>query len=155
MGRSTSPVAFSIELVGATGSGAAPTVVSLTPTSSQLAHPVGVDDAVQAKFLLHYADPDGDVARLRWKRTRPDGTSVTVERSASTLAIAGADGTAELVLPSLRASDPSGAYSLEVILFDAGGRASAPATATFSLVDDPASLAVQDVAPGQGSAGAR
>jgi hypothetical protein len=155
-GRKSAAASFGIQLAGAGGSGVAPRLDIVSPASLTIARPIGPSDRVEIRLVLSYADEDGDLARLRWTMARPGAAAAGAEFPASALGIAGTQGTATLSLFALRSTDPAGAYPIDVVLFDAGGRASAPARATLLVTVDPAAatpFSISGFDPAQGSAG--
>ncbi|MFH0901560.1 MAG: IPT/TIG domain-containing protein, partial [Pseudomonadota bacterium] len=153
-GLRSETVAFTLEVVGKSGAGTAPSLETFEVTADQWVRPLDGSSTVVPRFVLGYSDPDADVLRARFVLVRPDGSTIVKEQMAAALRLVGTAGSLDVAPFVFGSDDLLGSHTLATTLYDDGGLASDTRQVDFVLSADLGVFppAITGFSPGEGAA---
>jgi hypothetical protein len=154
LGAVSGALSFTITAAGA-GGGTPPAITNFAVSSATWTRPVGPYDSVRPGLSFDWADPEGDVARLRITLVGPPGVPQTGEIPAARFGIDGTVGRVALRLLNFSAGSTLGAYRISLAPIDRAGNVGPTESVVLELVatgGEPA-LTITGFAPPLGAAG--
>ena len=146
---------FTIELVGESSGGSAPSLQNLQVDAPSWDRPLGTYDRIRPTFSYDYADADGDLERLRVHVMVPDGTEQFVEMPGAVEGIEGTSGSVAGHIIAFGVTSPLGSYSVEITPIDRNGNFGSAVSTSVELVasgGEPA-LSIASFLPTEGPPG--